>query len=199
MFEPGSAGTVLTQAANKAYCGEESSQRAVLSVGDRAFLEYLPHHLIPFPASSCSQETAFHLAGSATLVTWDAYAAGRIARGERFAFDALRAITRVWRNGLPEATDGFDLLGGGERFGGYSYVASAYVSAPQDLAPLAEELHAFLSRLPGTLASASAPTSRLCAVRVMATGAGALYGALNGFRGISRRFPNLPAPARQVW
>ncbi len=128
MLEPGSAGIVLTQAANKAYRGAQLSQRAVLSVGDGAFLEYLPHHLIPFPASSCSQETAFHLAGSATLVTWDAYAAGRIARGERFAFDALRAITRVWRNGLPEATDGLDLLGGGERFGGYSYVASAYVS-----------------------------------------------------------------------
>ena len=100
---------------------------------------------------------------------------------------------------MPEATDGFDLLGGGERFGGYSYVASAYVSAPQDLAPLAEELHDFLSRLPETLASASAPTSRLCAVRVMATGAGALYGALNGFRGISRRILGRPAPAREVW
>ena len=192
VLEPGSAATVLTQAANKAYRGKESSQRAVMSVGDGAFLEYLPHHLIPFPASSCSQEAAFHLAESATLVTWDAYAAGRIARGERFAFDALRAMTRIRRNGLPEATDGFDLLGGGERFGGYSYVASAYVSAPQDLAPLAEELHNFLTRPPGTLASASAPTSRLCAVRVMATSAGALYGALNGFRGISRRFRTCP-------
>jgi urease accessory protein len=199
VLEPGSAATVLTQAANKAYRGEESSQRAVLSVGDGAFLEYLPHHLIPFPASSCSQETAFHLAESATLVTWDAYAAGRIARGERFAFDALRAMTRIRRNGSPEATDGFDLLGGRERFGGYSYVASAYVSAPQDLAPLAEELHGYLYRLPGTLASASAPTSGLCAVRIMATGAGALYGALNGFRGVSRRFLGQPEPAREVW
>jgi urease accessory protein len=199
VLEPGSAATVLTQAANKAYRGEESSQRAVLSVGDGAFLEYLPHHLIPFPASSCSQETAFHLAESATLVTWDAYAAGRIARGERFAFDALRAMTRIRRNGSPEATDGFGLLGGSERFGGYSYVASAYVSAPQDLTPLAEKLHNFLSRLPGTLASASAPTSGLCAVRVMVTGAGALYWALNGFRGVSRRFLGLPEPAREVW
>ena len=141
MLEPGPAATALTRAANKAYRREESSQRAVLPVGDGAFLEYPPHHPIPFPASSPSQETAFHLANDATLVTRDAYAAGRIARGERFVFDALRAMTRVWRNGLPEVTDGFELSGGGERFGGYSYVASDFVSAPQYLAPLAEELH----------------------------------------------------------
>jgi len=198
-LEPGSAATVLTQAANKAYRGEESSQRAVLSVGDGAFLEYLPHHLIPYPSSSCSQETTFHLTDSASLITWDAYAAGRVARGERFAFDALRAMTRVWRNGLPKATDGFDFTGGAEHFGGYSYVAAAYVSAPRDLAPLAEELHGYLCRLPGTLASASAPTPGLCAVRVLATGARPLYGALNGFRDLCRKFLELIAPAREVW
>lgn len=195
---PGSAATVLTQAANKAYRGEESSQRAVLSVGDGAFLEYLPHHLIPFPRSSCSQETTFDLADGATLLAWDAYAAGRIARGERFAFDALRAMTRIRRNGLPEATDGFDLTGGTENFGGYSYVASAYVSAPRDLAPLAEELHGHLSRLHGTLASASAPAPGLCAVRVLATGSRSLYTALNGFRDLSRKYLGMPAPAREV-
>lgn len=198
-LEPGSAATVLTQAASKAYKGEESSQRAVLSAGDGSFLEYLPHHLIPFPGSSCSQETAFQMAGSATLITWDAYAAGRIARGERFAFGALRAMTRIRRNGLPEATDGFELAGGRECFGGYSYIAAAYVSAPRDLAPLAEELHGYLCRLPGTLASASAPTPGMCAVRVLATGARPLYGALNGFRDLSRKFLELTAPAREVW
>lgn len=198
-LEPGSAATVLTQAANKAYRGEESSQRAVLCVRDGALLEYLPHHLIPFPASSCSQESVFDLEEASILITWDAYAAGRIARGERFAFDALRAMTRIRRDGLPEATDGFDLTGGAESFGGYSYIASAYVSAPQDLAPLAEELHDFLSRLPGTLASASAPASGLCAVRVLAAGARPLYEALNGFRDLSRSFLELPVPAREVW
>ncbi len=198
-LEPGSAATVLTQAASKAYRGRESYQRAALRVGEGAFLEYLPHHLIPFSGSSYSQETTFYLEEGATLVTWDAYAAGRVARGERFAFDALRGRTRIWRNGLPEVADGFDLAGGGELFGGYSYVAAAYVSAPKDVEPLAEELHGSLSRLPGTLASASAPASGLCAVRVLAARARPLYEALNGFRSLSRRFLGLLAPAREVW
>ncbi len=197
-LEPGSAATVLTQAASKAYRGEGSSQRAILRVGEGALLEYLPHHLIPFSGSSYSQETAFRLEEGSTLVAWDAYAAGRVARGERFAFDTLRAMTRVCRYGLPEVVDGFDLVGGDELFGGYSYVAAAYVSAPKDLAPLAEELHGSLSRLPVTLASASASAPGVCVVRILAAEAGSLYGALNGFRVLARRFLGLPAAAREV-
>jgi UreD urease accessory protein len=52
-------------------------------------------------------------AGS-TLIAWDAYAAGRVGRLERFAFDALRSWTQVWREGVPEVVDGFELTGGME-------------------------------------------------------------------------------------
>lgn len=44
---PGSSTTVLTQAANKAYRGEDALQRTTIRVGEGALLEYLPHHLIP--------------------------------------------------------------------------------------------------------------------------------------------------------
>lgn len=195
----GSAATVLTQAANKAYRGDEASQVSTFRVGERAFLEYLPHHLIPFAGSTYSQQTTFHLAPDAALLAWDAYAAGRVARGERFAFDRLRGTTKIYREGLPEVADGFALADSPEPFGGYSYVAAAYVLAPKDLEPLAEELHGSLLRVPGALASASAPAAGLCVVRILTHGAHALYEALNGLRALARKRLGLPVPAREVW
>lgn len=49
---PGSSATVLTQAANKVYRGTDSGQTALFRIGERATLEYLPHHLIPYADSS---------------------------------------------------------------------------------------------------------------------------------------------------
>src|SRR5215210_1161431 len=53
---PGSAATVLTQAAGKVYKGVEARQRTTFRVEKGGFLEYLPHHLIPFAHSSYRQE-----------------------------------------------------------------------------------------------------------------------------------------------
>ncbi|MBA3426154.1 MAG: urease accessory protein UreD [Rubrobacter sp.] len=99
---PDASATVITQAANKAYRGAESSQQAIFRVEGGAFLEYLPHHLIPYPGSDYRQRAVLHLAPEATLITWDAFAAGRVARGERFAFTRLRSRTgdpQGWRTG----------------------------------------------------------------------------------------------------
>ena len=196
--QPGSRATVLTQAANKAYRGEAALQQTTSRVGEGAFLEYLPHHLIPFAGSSYRQETTFHLAPDATLIAWDAYAAGRVVRGERFAFDHLWSVTRIYREEVAEVIDGLDLAGDAEPFGGYSYVAAAYVLAPEDLEPLAEDLHRLLFRMPGALASASASGPNLCAVRVLTRSAHALYEALNGARALARKRLGQPVPAREV-
>ena len=195
---PGSSATVLTQAANKAYHGEPSEQRAVFDVAEGGFLEYLPHHLIPYPGSDYRQETAFHLAPDAALFSWDAFAAGRIARGERCAFARLRGRTKIFRGGLPEVVDGLDLTRGTEPFGGFSYLGSAYVLAPVDLAALAEDLHDYLSGIPGALASASAPSAGLCALRALTADAHALYRVLDESRDLARRVLKLPVPAREV-
>ena len=194
----GSSASILTQAANKTYRGDESVQRADFRVGDGALLEYLPHHLIPYAGSSYHQRTTFHLAPEATLLTWDAYAAGRIARGERFAFDTLRGRTTILRNGIPEAIDGFDLAGAIEHFGGYSYVAAVYISTPTPLEALTDELHAALNGSPGILASASAPSAGLCFARVLTDSAHELYRLLNLTRSTARNVLDLPAPGREV-
>ena len=163
-------------------------------------MEYLPHHLIPYTSSNYRRTTQISLAGGATLLTWDAYSAGRIARGERFAYGRLSSRACITRDGAPVVVDGFDLAAGGEPLGGYSYLAGLYVLAPVDLSPLTEELHtALLSGAPRILASASAPSSGLCAVRVLARDATALYRALNACRDASRAYLGLAPPPREVW
>jgi urease accessory protein len=48
------------------------------------------------------------------------------------------------------------------------------------------------------LASASAPAQRLCAVRVLARDATALYRALNACRVEARAYLELPSAAREI-
>lgn len=193
---PGSSATLTTQGAAKAYRGEASSQTAEIRVGDGAFLEYLPHHLIPFAGSSHRQITRFMLQGEATLLAWEAYSAGRLARGERFEFNRLSSSTGLYVEDAPVASDGFDLPGvypaGEEHFGGYSYLATVFVVAP-DAAGLAEELHGLLRLETGLLASSSSPSERLCISRILSGSAPALYRMLNLCRGAVRERLSLPA------
>lgn len=197
---PGAQATVTTQGATKAYRGTESRQDAEFRVGDGAFLEYLPHHLIPYPGSSHRQRTGFHLRGGARLLAWEACSAGRLARGERFVFGRLSSRTRVCVDGSPVAADGFELTGDGsiaEPFGGYSYLGTVFAVLPG--APgLADTLHLLLQEVSGVLASASAPLGTLCVVRMLAGSAPALYRAMGLCRGAAREHLALPA-GRGVW
>ena len=196
---PGSAATILTQGATKVYRGDVARQDAFFEVGENALLEYLPHHLIPYAGSSYRQITEFSLAEGATLVAWDACAAGRVARGERFGFDSLINRTRVFREGAPEVVDGFKLSGGGEPFGGYSYLGALYLVSPENLSSLAEKLHSSVSSIPGSLSSASVPAPSLCVVRALTRDAPTLYRTLNECRATARSLLGFPAPPRQVW
>lgn len=143
--EPGARATVCTQGATKVYRGAQAMQRTRLGVGDGAVLEHVPHHVIPFAASRWRQETVVDLAPDARLLAWEAFSAGRLARGERFAFAGLASRTLVLRDGAPVVVDGCELAGGGEPFGGWGYLATAYVVAPGDLGALADELHVLLA------------------------------------------------------
>ncbi|MDP8926336.1 MAG: urease accessory protein UreD [Actinomycetota bacterium] len=86
---------------------------------------------MPFAGSSYWQESVFYLAEDATLIVGDAYSGGHVAHGECFAFDRLYSRTRILRENVPQAVDGLDLPGGGEPFGGYSYLGALYVLAPE--------------------------------------------------------------------
>jgi Na+/proline symporter len=121
------------------------------------------------------------------------------AEGQR---DRLSSSTGVYVDDSPLATDGFELPGiypvGGEHFGGYSYLATVFVVAP-DAAGLAEELHSLLRLETGTLASSSAPSERLCISRMLTGSAPALYRMLNLCRGVVRERLSLPEGRRGIW
>lgn len=202
-LHPGARATVCTQGATKVYRGALATQTTQVSVGPDAVLEYLPHHVIPFAGAQWRQQTVIELAPDARLIAWDALSAGRVAHGERFAFTGLSARLSVRRDGRPEVVDGYDLRGGelpggGEPFGGYSYLASACVLAPHDLSTLAERLAALLGAHTDVLASASAPAHGLVTVRVLAGTAPSMTRALLAVRRAARPALGLPEPPREV-
>ena len=89
-------------------------------------------------------------------------------------------------------------IGGDGPFGGRDYLVGAYVVAPRPLGPLADELHEVLSGMPDVLGSASAPAPGLCAVRVLAESAPALYAALGRVRAAARAALDLGPTPREV-
>lgn len=194
----GAAATILTQGATRAYRGAEAVQRARVSIDEGGVLEYLPHPLIPFARSRWRQETVVELDPAARLLAWEAFSAGRVARGERFAFDRLSSRTAVLRDGRPEVIDGFELERGGEPFGGWSYLATVHVLAPVRLDGLAEELHTSLAEVRGARGSASTPAEGVACVRVLAGSVSSLLRALGMVRVAARAALGLGKPPRPL-
>jgi len=73
----------------------DSEQSAKFSVGDAALLEYLPDAVIPYAGCRHVQRTEIRLGRASTLLWWEILAPGRLAAGERFAFERLRIETAV--------------------------------------------------------------------------------------------------------
>lgn len=77
-----------TPSATKIYRTLQSPavQSIDVSVGPNAILEWVPELTIPFASSHFDQTITVRLDAGASLILWDALAAGRVARGERWAF-----------------------------------------------------------------------------------------------------------------
>ena len=88
---PGSRVCLSTPSATRVYRspGPVAVQRVTMEVGGGAVLEWLPDHLIPSPGARLRQTTEIRLAADATLLYLDAWATGRVARGEAWGFDLL--------------------------------------------------------------------------------------------------------------
>lgn len=82
---------LATPAATRVYRSEgaRARQRFTASLGPGAWLEYVPDHLIPSPGARLRQITDVTLSAGAALLLADAWAVGRVARGERWRFDEL--------------------------------------------------------------------------------------------------------------
>jgi urease accessory protein len=133
---PGAEAQVTSTGATRLYrhraSAADSEQRVSISVGEGALLEYLPDAVIPFSGSRHSQRTAITLAPGATLFWWEVLAPGRLASGERFAFERLQVESSVRVAGRLAFREDFELaprersLSSTARMGDYTHLTSFY-------------------------------------------------------------------------
>ena len=128
---PGCRVCLSTPSATRVYRspGPPAVQRITIGIARGASLEWMPDHLIPSPGARLRQATEITLAADATLLHLDAWAAGRLARGEAWGFDLLDTSLLVrdavgpllHERCILSGSAGRDGLGGTEGFG---YVAT---------------------------------------------------------------------------
>ena len=86
-----------TPSATKVYRTLEKPavQSIDLNVGANAICEWIPEPAIPFAGSSFEQTVTVRLETGSSLILWDALAAGRIVRGERWQFSSFANRIRI--------------------------------------------------------------------------------------------------------
>ncbi|WTW99465.1 urease accessory protein UreD [Streptomycetaceae bacterium NBC_01309] len=146
---------VTTQAATKVYGMEHdyATQLVRLTAEPGSYVEYLPDPLIPFARARFYQHTLVTVSPGATVVLGETVAAGRLARGERHAYEYLATDLEFRRpDGTLLALDTLRLEPG-EAAGpavqaGHDHVASLFVATDR-VAPeaIADALHAALAHL----------------------------------------------------
>ena len=135
--QAGAAAQITTTGATRLYRhragATDSEQRARFLIGDGALLEYLPDPVIPYAGSRHTQRTEIRLGCESILFWWEVLAPGRLAAGERFAFEQLRVQSEVYAGVRPVLREDYLLkprhkhLSAIARMFEYSHVASICV------------------------------------------------------------------------
>lgn len=99
LVERGATSVVTTEASTKVYKGT-TRQTLVVRVADHASAILAPDPLVPFASSTIRQETTIELDPTASIVSTDTLTAGRVAHGERWAFDRVDITLRLLRGPL---------------------------------------------------------------------------------------------------
>ena len=145
-FGSGTSAHLTTQAHTRVYRMDSGYATAIvnLEAGEDAYVEYLPDPVVPFADSRFYQQTSVVLDESATLLLGETVYAGRLARGERHAYDVYASDLEVRRPDgrlvaldrvrlCPKAEPG-DLTGHGVNglgvLAGHDVLAMLYVFTP---------------------------------------------------------------------
>lgn len=157
------ASTVGASRVHPAVAGRLAAQTTLAELGPDAILEWMPDALIPFGESRFTSHMEVRLDRGALLLACDVLAAGRIARGERWALAGLEQRLRLVGPGgrLLAAEDyrlrprrvaltGPALLGGDGAVGTFRAVGTAVPAAPMVAA-----LRQAVDGCPGVLAGAT--------------------------------------------
>jgi urease accessory protein len=141
--EPDAHAVLTTPSATRVHrtAGPAAEQDVDLTVGTRAIVEWLPDHTIPHADSSFRQTIRARVGAEATLLVVDAFAAGRVARGEQFAFRRLESALTIVDDDGWLLHDRFVLAGGCGFAGvgfceGAPYFATIAVVAPAPVTAL---------------------------------------------------------------
>ena len=134
---PGAQAQVTSTGATRVYRSRTplsiASQRAALTVGENAYLEYLPDQLIPFAGSRFDQSMRVDLARGASLILWDRVAPGREASGELFRYESLASAFELMAEAEPIAIERWTIapmlrsVNAIPRLGQFRYFGSCYV------------------------------------------------------------------------
>lgn len=104
--EPNATLFLSSQASGKVYRGAEARFGLTAAVAPAATLVWWPDPVACFAGASLSQTLQFSLAAGARLLCVDAYSAGRVARGERWAFERMDLALHVDVEGRAVLRDG---------------------------------------------------------------------------------------------
>ncbi|MCC6234475.1 MAG: urease accessory protein UreD [Verrucomicrobiales bacterium] len=165
---PHTCAVVGTQSSTKIYRDPQALSTTHVThaeIADGALLTAAPDPVQPFAESRYAQSQTLHLTATASLALVDWMSAGRVARGERWAFASYRSRTEIQVEGTLVLLDQLELeaqneeVAGAFRTGGYDCLATLVLLGPRlraaaDLARI--EIHALplAPRLP-LVASAS--------------------------------------------
>ncbi len=200
---PGSRAAITTASAGKVYrtAGAPASHQTTVRLGTGARLDYLPDHLIPHPGAALVQRLSVVMEGGSRAILYGALAAGRIGRGERFAFRFIEDSTGVWYGGRPILLSRAILepakrtLGGAGLMEQFDYLASLVVAGESsgEWGAIAAGLQARLETA-GVSGGASPLAANGCLVRWMAPGAEVLRRSAATIYGEAARMAFLEAP-----
>lgn len=182
----GAALFLSSQASGKVYRGARARFRLEASVAAGATLVAWPDPLACFAGASFEQVLRFRLDEGANLVCVDAVGAGRVARGERWAFDRLTTRLELDVGGAPRVRDALvlsprhgDLVA---RLGSADALATVLLAGPL-VEPACEAIHRALAAVPlgpsPLVASSRWPWGLV--LRLVAPSTEALAGLLAGF------------------
>ena len=134
---PGAQAQVTSTGATRVYRSRTplsiASQRAALTVGENAYLEYLPDQLIPFAGARFDQSMRVELAPGASLILWDRIAPGREASGELFRYESLASAFELTAEAEPIAIERWTIapmlrsVNAVPRLGQFRYFGSCYI------------------------------------------------------------------------
>jgi urease accessory protein len=181
ILDSGSRVCLTTPSATKVYrtLGPAAVVDTAIHVGVDAILEYVPDHVIPYPGSALHQRLLIDLAEGSCAFVYDAFAIGRVARGEKWRFKEFFNEVAVTLKGWPIFVDRFALgssvsglsgIGGTPRF---NYSAMFGLFAANLLAPskLTSRLQKELGKNTSVASGVSLLADSGCVVRMLARSA----------------------------